>query len=305
MSALLWSEYKGDSKWKHALLLQQMQEGISLLTNTPMASSQIPLNDLLHGLFHYVTSPKGVSGTHLARILDLNIGYGWYMLHRFHAAFSLDDPPIEFSAGGTFEIDETLNGGRSKNLRKLQKLLRKLTGVEHTIILGIYHRESKKIWLVVVPDIKANTIAGIIHQVIPVGSIICCDGGVQYSRIQREMHTVNHSKGIYSRKGRLLSGEEITVTTNGIENVWSILKRSIKGVNHKWPPKHLERHVTGFAGYINLRFLNEIDRMKIMLSKFVGVELTFEKLTIDDGLQSGAGLSGAYHKGRSRKRNME
>jgi transposase-like protein len=46
--------------------------------------------------------------------------------------------------------------------------------------------------------------------------------------------TVNHSGGEYVR------GE---VHTNGIENVWSLFKRSIVGAYHQVSEKHLDRYL--------------------------------------------------------------
>ena len=41
--------------------------------------------------------------------------------------------------------------------------------------------------------------------------------------------------------------------TNGIESLWSMLKRAHKGTFHKISPKHLDRYVTEFAGRHNQR----------------------------------------------------
>ena len=51
------------------------------------------------------------------------------------------------------------------------------------------------------------------------------------------------------------------VHTNGVESVWSMLKRGYIGIYHKMSPKHLDRYVTEFEGRHNDRQSDTIDQM--------------------------------------------
>ena len=64
---------------------------------------------------------------------------------------------------------------------------------------------------------------------------------------------VNHAKGEY------VSGD---VHTNGIENYWSLLKRSIKGTQIHVSPDHLDRYVTERTFAYNHRDADDLGRMR-------------------------------------------
>jgi hypothetical protein len=70
------------------------------------------------------------------------------------------------------------------------------------------------------------------------------------------------------------------VTTNGIESVWSLLKRGINGTWHKVSPKHLERYVNEVV--FRLNDANVKDHTTARLDRFVratdGKRLTYKRL---------------------------
>ncbi len=43
------------------------------------------------------------------------------------------------------------------------------------------------------------------------------------------------------------------VSTNGVESLWSMLKRDYVGTFHKISPQHMDRYVREFAGRHNMR----------------------------------------------------
>ena len=76
--------------------------------------------------------------------------------------------------------------------------------------------------------------------------------------------------------------------TNGIESLWSMLKRAHKGTFHKLSPKHLDRYVQEFAGRHNLRDEDTIDIMGAVATGMRGKRLRYRKLIAPNGLSSGA-----------------
>ena len=68
------------------------------------------------------------------------------------------------------------------------------------------------------------------------------------------------------------------VHTNGIESLWSMLKRAHKGTFHKISPKHLDRYVQEFAGRHNLREQDTIDQMAAISDGMTGKRLTYKDL---------------------------
>ena len=74
------------------------------------------------------------------------------------------------------------------------------------------------------------------------------------------------------------------VHTNGIENYWSLLKRTLKGTYVSVEPFHLHRYADEQAFRYNNRAtkdnpLNDSDRFMLAMSQIVGKRLTYAELT--------------------------
>ncbi|HVC15568.1 MAG TPA: transposase [Acidimicrobiales bacterium] len=69
------------------------------------------------------------------------------------------------------------------------------------------------------------------------------------------------------------------VHTNGIENFWALLKRSIKGTQVHVDKNHLHRYVTERAFAYNYRGLNDLGRMRVAMAGTPGRRVTYEELT--------------------------
>lgn len=70
------------------------------------------------------------------------------------------------------------------------------------------------------------------------------------------------------------------VHTNGLENYWSLLKRTIKGTYVSVEPFHLFRYLDEQAfRYNNREDMNDGDRFNVVLTQIIGKRLTWQKLT--------------------------
>jgi ISXO2-like transposase domain len=70
------------------------------------------------------------------------------------------------------------------------------------------------------------------------------------------------------------------VHTNGMENFWSLLKRTIGGTYISVEPFHLFRYVDEQAFRFNNRLpLGDADRFSFLVRKIVGKRLTYAELT--------------------------
>jgi hypothetical protein len=70
------------------------------------------------------------------------------------------------------------------------------------------------------------------------------------------------------------------VHTNGIENFWSLLKRTIGGTYVSVEPYHLFRYVDEQAFRFNNRKpMNDGDRFRYAMRKIIGKRLTYAELT--------------------------
>jgi hypothetical protein len=74
------------------------------------------------------------------------------------------------------------------------------------------------------------------------------------------------------------------VHTNGIENFWSLLKRTLGGTYVSVEPFHLFRYVDEQAFRFNNRGpMEDADRFRYAMQKIVGKRLTYAELTDKDG----------------------
>jgi transposase-like protein len=70
------------------------------------------------------------------------------------------------------------------------------------------------------------------------------------------------------------------VHTNGLENFWSLLKRSLKGTYVSVEPFHLFRYIDEQAfRYNNRKDMTDWDRFDLAVSQIVGKRLMYKELT--------------------------
>jgi len=69
------------------------------------------------------------------------------------------------------------------------------------------------------------------------------------------------------------------VDTNGIENFWLLLKRTIKGTYVSVEPFHLGRYLDEQAFRFNERDDTDAGRFRKVLSSVAGKRLTYDELT--------------------------
>jgi hypothetical protein len=74
------------------------------------------------------------------------------------------------------------------------------------------------------------------------------------------------------------------IHTNGMENFWSLLKRSLKGTYVSVEPFHLFRYVDEQAfRYNNRKPMDDGHRFTYLMRKIVGKRLTYAELTGKEG----------------------
>jgi len=73
------------------------------------------------------------------------------------------------------------------------------------------------------------------------------------------------------------------VHTNGLENVWSLFKRAIKGTWTHIAPFHVGRYADEQSWRFNNRKVNDGTRFENLLARVVGKRLTYRQLcAVDD-----------------------
>lgn len=243
----------------------------SVKVGTIFEDSALPLSKWLPAVWLLANSKNGVSSAELARSLDITQKSAWFMLHRIRLAMKAGTLN---KITGTAEVDETYVGGVSKNMHEAD---RKRRGIKqgpnstHAVVIGALERGGD-VRAEVVPDNSGATLQGFVRDNVEEGSKVNTDAARGYVGLRRDFDhdLTDHGLGEYVR------GE---VHTNGIENFWAILKRSLKGTYISVSPVHLERYVDERVFAFNHRDMHDYFRFKLAINQIAGRRLTYKVLT--------------------------
>lgn len=127
------------------------------------------------------------------------------------------------------------------------------------------------------PNVKRETLQNEILSQIEKGSKVYTDSAPAYDLLKAQDYiheAVNHVE-------EYVRGQ---VHTQGIENFWSLLKRSLRGTYVAVEPFHLDAYVTEQVFRYNNRAtkgnpLNDADRFSLAVSQISGKRLTYAELT--------------------------
>ncbi len=168
---------------------------------------------------------------------------------------------------GTVEIDETFVGGKNKNRHK-DKKVEKCQGRSYkdkVPVFGMLERGGKVV-AKVVPNTQAQTLVALTTVYVKSGSTVNTDGweytGLKGDYVQK---SVDHEKHFYGYTDVTDDGEIITVSTNGMENVWSHFKRMILGTYYHVSKKYIQKYVDEYIFRFNTRNHSDSQRFDLLL----------------------------------------
>lgn len=267
----------------------------SAKVGTIFEDSAIPLDKWMTAVWLVVNNKNGISSWELHRGMKVTQKAAWFMLQRIRLALQ-DDSPNKFGGPDTeVEVDETFIGAKAKNMHKSRKIRINKARAEvrnadatiasrylaKTPVQGILDRVQRKVRATVVPNVKRETLQNRILNEIETGTRVYTDQAVSYEMALAKdfVHEmVNHLEGYVN--GR--------VHTNGIENFWSLLKRSLNGTYIAVEPFHLHRYLDEQMFRYNNRAtkdnpLSDSDRFLLAMHQVAGKRLTYAELTGKDG----------------------
>jgi transposase-like protein len=198
--------------------------------------SHLPLWKWFLAVYLMTESKKGISANQLKRSLDISYKTAWYLCHRIRKAMqeAINKPKLN----GTVEVDETYIGGRYDERRKRKAW-------QKQAVIGLLQRdgtfEAKTI-----PTVSKQILTGIIKKRVDKKAKVMTDELPAYKSFKGSF---NH-KSVNHRAEEWVRGD---VHTNGIENAWSLFKRSIIGAYHKISTKHLDAYLDEFEWRFNGR----------------------------------------------------
>jgi hypothetical protein len=248
------------------------KQKFSLKVGTVFEDSPIGLEKWLPASWLLSNCKNGISSYELSKAIGVTQKSAWFMLHRIRVAMKEDtgDKTLGGNWSNPVEVDETFVGGKAinKHLGKRQQKEPK------TIVMGMLDRKTRQIRAKVIPDVRRETLQAEILSHIGFNAYVFTDGHVGYDKLSEYKNftdkTVNHINEYVN--GR--------VHTQGIENFWSLLKRSLTGTYVAVEPFHMDSYVDEQVfRYNNRRNKTDAQRFTKLLSQVAGKRLTYAEVT--------------------------
>jgi len=256
----------------------------TIKVGTIMEDSPIGLDKWMCAMWMLANCKNGISSYEIAKNLGIHQKSAWFMLHRIREAMSQDDT-FKFGFGGPVESDEAFIGPNPAKMHKSRKARvqardgHKGGFVGKTAVHGMLDREYRQVRAKVVPNVGRETLQNaILNNVTPFARVYT-DEHVGYDGLSKQFvhKVINHSR-------EYVRGQ---VHTQGIENFWSLLKRSLRGTYVAVEPFHLNHYIDEQVFRYNNRAtkdnkLTDTDRFALLMLKVAGKRLTYAELTGKD-----------------------
>jgi transposase-like protein len=251
----------------------ECQYQLSVRAGTILQDSKLPLWKWFLATYLICEAKKGISANQLKRMIGVgSYRTAWYVSHRVRAAMGI---VWEDQLRGIVEADETFVGGKTRRGTGRRDEWGGIPGPDparpKAVVLGAVERETGNIRLSLAPNRGRASLKAFLDEAVADEAIaVYTDDWRPYRTIVADgdtrHETVNHSANEWVR------GD---VHTNGIESVWSLLKRSIVGSYHHVSVKHLPAYLEEIEFKYNNRFNPHIFRETLR------VLVTADPLTYD------------------------
>lgn len=241
----------------------------TIKTGTIMEDSPIKLHKWLPAIWLIVNAKNGISSYEVHRALGVTQKTAWFLMHRIRLAMQAGTFK---KLTGEVEVDETFIGGKARNMHRSERQRKNhgTGGSGKVAVMGLLERHGE-VRTMVVLDRKRKSLQGAVTNHVEAGSTVYSDALRSYDQLQKDYthNVINHAEE-YVRDN---------VHSNGIENFWSLLKRSIGGTYVSVEPFHLFRYLDEQSLRFNKRKGSDLDRFVEAAKTVTGRRLTFKELT--------------------------
>ncbi len=228
--------------------------------DTIFYKSSTPLTMWFHAMFLFSVSKNGISAKELERQLGTTYKTAWRIANKIRTLMNTKNDVLS----GIVEMDETYIGGRETNKHNDKK---SLTGfIDKVPIVGMKTRESGKVIANVEQNTRKNTLMKNVYNHVGMNSLIITDELPAYKQIKEDGYwihrKINHSQSEYA-KIDTINNVRINISTNGIENFWSVFKRGVKGTYIRLSKKYMQSYVDEFT-------FRQNNKDKILFKELIG-----------------------------------
>ena len=263
---------------------RECRKQFSVTVGTVFERSKVPLNKWLIATRLLTSSKKGMSAHQLHRTIGVTYKTAWFMFHRIREAMK----PAEGSQGPlggkgkTVEADETYFG-KVENMRMVNEAGKPFKGsrrgrgpANKRAVIALVERGGKARSFHA-DKVSRAAVEKIVRENVEKESRLHTDESHLYAKSQvpwlvAEHETVKHSANEYVR------GD---VTSNSVENYFSVFKRGMKGVYQHCGEKHLHRYLAEFDFRYNNRTalgVSDTERCDEALKGISGKRLTYRRI---------------------------
>jgi hypothetical protein len=252
----------------------------SVKVGTIMEDSAIGLDKWLVAMWLIANAKNGISSYELARSIGVTQKSAWFMLHRIRLAMQNEDGG---RLDGEVEVDETFIGARSRNMhadkRRRMGMSKGRGGLGKVAVMGLLNRHGKDghstvRMEVLMGGLTKGVIQGKVRDQVEEGATVYSDDFGSYRGL-----SASFIHGVIDHAEKYVDGQ---IHTNGCENSWSLLKRTLKGTYVAVEPFHLFRYLDEQAFRFNKRKLSDFARFAMTAGAVFGKRLTFAQLTAAD-----------------------
>ncbi len=247
------------------------RQQFSIKIGTIFEDSPIGFDKWLPAIWLICSAKNGISSYELHRSLGVSQKTAWFMLHRIRLAmqtgtFDKLDGPVE--------VDETYIGGKARFQHESKRKHIGTGGIGKVAVMGLLERHgpdgNSTVRAKVVANVRRKALAPEVRDNVVAGAEVYTDALKSYAGLNADyVHKVIDHAEAYAE------GE---VHTNGLENFWSLLKRSIKGTYISVEPFHLFRYLDEQALRFNTREGSDAQRFEKVLGRVVGRRLAYYSL---------------------------
>ncbi len=250
----------------------------SIKVGTIFENSALGFDKWLPCIWLIANAKNGISSCEVSRAIGVTQAMAWHMLHRIRLAMQTEGfKKFVGKFAGAVEADETYVGGKEKNKHFKKKLRKGRGAVGKTIVFGLLQRASEEGGVsqarsFVIANTSRKTLHAQIAQNVTPGSEVFTDSLPAYGGFAGtfQHQIVDHTIGQY------VNGK---THTNGIENVWSVAKRGLKGTYISVEPFHLFRYLDEADFRFNSRQDTDAQRFLKAMTGTKGKRLPYAELT--------------------------
>lgn len=267
------SQRIGEIASRHLLRCKDCRKQFSHKVGTIFEDSPLGLDKWFVAVWCIANCRNGISSHELGRALGVTQKTAWFMLHRIRLAMQTET----FDRfDGPAEADTTYIGGKAENMHKRRRAKaipgRGAAGktAVHCVLQRSTEDEPSQVATAVVGGEDAVRLLREVRSHVQPGALVYTDEAPAYGDL-----CFTHIHGTVDHGQAFVDGQ---AHVNGVENFWSLLKRTLKGTYVAVAPCHIFRYAHEQAFRFNNRLASDFGRFFRALSQVVGKRLTYRTL---------------------------